>query len=62
MSNFADPLFARILAYAKARWCWDDETMLAELYESEAGDMPVEATVDAWARHYDLIDPRELGL
>jgi hypothetical protein len=57
-----DPLFQRILAYAKSRWCWDDESMLAELYEREAGDNTVEATVDGWARHYDLIDPRDVGV
>jgi hypothetical protein len=58
----ADPLLARILAYAKARWCWDDAPMLEELYETYGIDTTPEAFVDAWAYHYDLTDPRELGL
>lgn len=62
MSDTTDHLFQRILAYASDRWCWDDELMLAELYECDAGELTVEATVDAWARKYDLIDPREAGL
>jgi len=52
---------AAILAYAKARWCWDDASMLEELYERHPVETTVEAWVDEWARDYDLTDPRDAG-
>jgi hypothetical protein len=55
----ADPVLARILAYAKERWCWDDATMLEELYETYGVRTTPEAFVDDFAHHYDLIDPRD---
>jgi hypothetical protein len=54
-----DPVLARILAYAKDRWCWEDSTMLEELYETYGVDSTPEAFVDNFARHYDLTDPRD---
>jgi hypothetical protein len=53
---------AAILAYAKWRWCWDDATLLEELYQRDGVATTPEAAVDAWAYHYDLLDPREQGL
>lgn len=58
----ADPVLAHILAYAKARWLWYDASMLQELYERDGVQTTPEAAVDAWAYHYDLLDPRELGM
>lgn len=52
----------RILAYARTRWCWDDPAMLEELYARHGIDTTPEAFVDAWADHYDLTDPRHVGL
>jgi hypothetical protein len=57
-----DPILTRILAYAMARWRWDDASMLEELYARYGVSTTPEAFVDDWARHYDLTDPRELGL
>lgn len=65
MSNIpaTDAQLSRILAYAKERWSWDDPAMLEELYErSYRPDDTPEAFVDGWAQHFDLTDPRELGL
>lgn len=53
-----DPVLARILAYAMERWCWDDSSMLEELYARHGVDTTPEAFVDAMAHHYDLTDPR----
>ncbi|MGZ8317474.1 MAG: hypothetical protein ACXWVD_00085 [Telluria sp.] len=58
----SDPTLEAILAHARKRWCWDDEAMLAELYErlyDAATDTP-EAFVDDLAEDYDLTDPRSL--
>lgn len=57
-----DPVLSAILAYAKQRWCWDDASMLEELYETYGIDGTSEGFVDAWAHHYDLTDPRDVGL
>jgi hypothetical protein len=53
---------AAILAYAKARWCWDDRTMLEELFDTYAMSGTPEEFVDMWAHKYDLTDPRDLGI
>ena len=58
----ADARLAHVLAYAKSRWCWDDVAMLEELYQRADIDDTPEELVDAWARHYDLTDPRDVGL
>jgi hypothetical protein len=55
-------LLQRILAYAKERWCWDDASLLEELFVRENVDTTPEAAVDAWARDLDLTDPRDLGV
>jgi hypothetical protein len=56
-------LLARVLAYAKSRWCWDDAAMLGELFERDwVRGETVEGFVDAWARDYDLTDPRDVGM
>lgn len=57
----ADPTLSAILAHARKRWCWDDEAMLAELYETMygEGDTP-EDFVDQLAEDYGLTDPRSL--
>lgn len=55
-----DPVLAQILAYARKRWCWDDESAIIEHYQrcyDPACDTP-EAFVDALADDYDFIDPR----
>lgn len=55
-----DELLARVYAHAKARWCWDDERMLEELYQQRYdGSVTPEAFVDALADKYDLDDPRD---
>jgi hypothetical protein len=53
---------AAILAYANKRWLWDDAPMLEELFERYGIDSTPEAFVDSWAHHYDLSDPRDVGL
>lgn len=56
----ADTILARILAYARERWCWDDESFLEEQYELRwrESDTP-EAFVDALAEDFELLDPRD---
>lgn len=53
----------QVLAYARARWAWDDESAIEELVERLYGpDDTPDAFVDALARDYDLLDPRDYGL
>lgn len=50
----------KIIAYARARWCWDDEPFLEEAFGLWFGPADsVEAFVDELAADYDLIDPRD---
>lgn len=55
-----------IYTYARARWCWDDETFLAEQYDRLGTDLdvadPIQKFVDDLARDYDLTDPRDVGI
>lgn len=58
--NADDPVLGQILAYARKRWCWDDESAITEQYQrcyDPACDTP-EDFVDALADDYDFIDPR----
>lgn len=47
------------LAYAKARWCWDDIVFLAEALADADGRVRPDDAVDALAQKYDLDDPLE---
>lgn len=58
-----DAALARVVAYAKETWCWDDESFLGEAFEKQYDpkvDTP-EGFVDALAQDYDLEDPRSVN-
>lgn len=55
---------AAALAHAKQRWCWDDESLIEEMLDGRTfiSEAVVRDLIDEMAEHYDLIDPRTVGL
>lgn len=54
---------AQVTTYANERWCWDDTSMITELFENHYNpetDTPKQF-IDDLARDYDLTDPREVN-
>lgn len=48
--------------YAKARWCWDDDSAIEEIIGDANDAADAKQLIDHAAEKYGLEDPRDYGL